>query len=78
VAKGHRGRGIAGRLLDRHLRALAGRGVHTVFLEVDEANIPARRLYSRRQFRHAGQRQGYFARSAEAAATALILRRDLA
>ena len=76
VARSHRGRGIAGRLLDIHLRTLAGLGVGTVFLEVDPDNAPARRLYARRSFQEAGQRQGYYPAQA-GAARALILRRDL-
>src|SRR5262249_37091815 len=36
VTASQRGRGLAGRLLDHHLRALAGRGARAVFLEVDE------------------------------------------
>jgi [ribosomal protein S18]-alanine N-acetyltransferase len=77
VAKAYRGKGVAGRLLDWHLRTLAGHGVQTVFLEVDAANQPARRLYSGRMFREAGARQGYYPGAAGAAATALILRREL-
>ena len=77
VAPTHRRRGLAGRLLDRHLRALAAAGVQTVVLEVDEANTAARRLYARRAFRPAGRREGYYPDGAGAGATALILRCDL-
>jgi ribosomal-protein-alanine N-acetyltransferase len=72
-----RGRGLAGRLLELHLRRLAGLGVHTVFLEVDEDNQPARRLYRRASFAEAGRRKGYYQQPGGATA-ALILRRDLA
>src|SRR5262245_65094896 len=41
VARGARGRGLARRLLDLHLRRLAGLGARAVFLEVEEDNIPA-------------------------------------
>src|SRR6202521_5100583 len=41
VAASQRGRGLAGRLLDLHLRALAGRGARAVFLEVDNDNVAA-------------------------------------
>lgn len=78
VAAGRRGRGIAGRLLDLHLRRLAGLGMRAVFLEVEEENEPARRLYRRRGFREVGQRQGYYPRPGRAPAAALVLRRDLA
>ena len=55
VASLRRGRGLAGRLLDRHLRRLVGIGARTEFLEVDEGNTPARRLYRRAGFVNAGE-----------------------
>lgn len=73
IAPARRGRGLSGPLLDFHLRNLAGRGVRTVFLEVDEDNAPARRLYSGAGFDEVGRRQGYY----ENGAMALVLRRDL-
>ena len=42
-----RGRGLSRDLLLTHLGHLAGKGVRTVFLEVEENNAPARRLYER-------------------------------
>ena len=77
VARARQGRGLARRLLDLHLRRLAGLGVRTVFLEVDDDNIPARRLYARSAFREVGRREGYYPRTAGASGSALILRRDL-
>jgi len=77
VAPSRRGRGLAGRLLDLHLRTLAGLGTRTVFLEVDDDNLPARRLYARRQFREIGQRKGYYPGPGGGGSTALVLRRDL-
>ncbi len=73
IAPARRGRGLSGPLLDFHLRTLAGRAVRTVFLEVDEHNAPARRLYARAGFAEVGRRRGYY----EGGATALVLRRDL-
>ena len=78
VAGSERGRGIAGRLLELHLRRLAGLGVGAVFLEVEAGNTPARRLYARAGFREVGQRKGYYVEPSGAAASALVLRRDLA
>jgi [ribosomal protein S18]-alanine N-acetyltransferase len=75
VATSRRGRGLARRLLDLNLRRLAGLGARTVFLEVEEANVPARRLYQRAGFRQVGRRQGYY--PAAQGAAALILRCDL-
>ncbi len=73
VAPAWRGRGLSRPLLDLHLRRLAGLGVRTVFLEVDEKNEPAGRLYRRAGFYAVGRRQGYYA----GGAAALVLRRDL-
>ena len=75
VASSRRGKGLARRLLDLHLRRLAGLGARTVFLEVDEGNVPARRLYRRAGFREVGRREGYYPVGKGSAA--LILRRDL-
>jgi [ribosomal protein S18]-alanine N-acetyltransferase len=74
IAPARRGRGLSRPLLDLHLRSLAGRGVRAVFLEVDEHNEPARRLYSRAGFHQVGRRQAYY----PGGAAALVLRRDLA
>jgi [ribosomal protein S18]-alanine N-acetyltransferase len=75
VVASRRGKGLARQLLDLHLRRLAGLGARTVFLEVDEGNQPARRLYRRAGFREVGRRPGYY--PAGQGAAALILRRDL-
>ncbi len=78
VAPARRGRGLARKLLDLHLRRLAGLGATAVFLEVDEDNAPARRLYDRARFRDVGRRPAYYARGSAPPAAALVLRRDLA
>lgn len=77
VAPRSRGTGLGRRLLDLHLRRLAGLGVRAVFLEVDAANEPALRLYDRAGFEQVGERPGYYRDSQGRAATALVLRRDL-
>jgi ribosomal-protein-alanine N-acetyltransferase len=64
-------------LLDLHLRRLAGIGVRRVFLEVDEGNIPARKLYARAGFRDVGRRETYYQDQRARSAAALVLRRDL-
>jgi len=78
VARAWRRHGLARKLLELHLRRLAGQGLRAVFLEVDENNVPARRLYARAGFREVGRRPGYYGQAAGAPATALVLRRDLA
>jgi len=65
-------------LLDLHLRRLVGLGARTVFLEVDENNMSARRLYRRMGFGDAGRRDRYYQQSSAAASAALVLRRDVA
>lgn len=77
LAPGERGRGTATMLLNKHLARLAAYGVTHVFLEVDEGNAAALKLYGRAGFREVGRRQGYY-RKPEGNASALILRRDLA
>jgi [ribosomal protein S18]-alanine N-acetyltransferase len=77
VAPARRGRGLSRRMLDLHLRRLAGLGTRTVFLEVDEDNTPARRLYARAGFREVGRREAYYQDRPGKSAAALVLRRDL-
>jgi len=73
IAPAWRRRALARPLLDLHLRRLAGLGVRSVFLEVDENNAPACRLYRRTGFHEVGRRQAYY----QGGAAALVLRRDL-
>src|ERR1700688_4307524 len=77
VAASHRGRGLSRELLLPHLGHLAGRGVRTVFLEVEENNQPARRLYQRAGFGIAGRRERYYRQSNGVQLNALLMRRDL-
>ena len=74
VAGGARGRGIGRQLLMRHLGRLAALGVTRVFLEVEESNRAALKLYARAGFREVGRREGYYAGGT---ASALTLRRDI-
>jgi ribosomal-protein-alanine N-acetyltransferase len=77
VAASHRGRGLSRDLLLTHLGHLAGRGVRTVFLEVEENNQPARRLYERAGFGVTGVRERYYRQPGGEQLNALIMRRDL-
>jgi [ribosomal protein S18]-alanine N-acetyltransferase len=77
VAQSHRGRGLSNNLLLTHLGHLAGRGVRTVFLEVEENNQPARRLYKRAGFAVAGRRERYYRQASGEPLNALLMRRDL-
>jgi ribosomal-protein-alanine N-acetyltransferase len=77
VAGTHRGRGLSGNLLLTHLGHLAGHGVRTIFLEVEENNRPARRLYERAGFSVAGRRERYYQQPGGEQLNALLMRRDL-
>ena len=65
-------------MLNLHLRRIAALGVDSVFLEVDEDNEPARRLYRRAGFQEIGRREDYYASGSASQSAALVLRRDLA
>ena len=73
----HRGRGLSRNLLLTHLGHLAGRGIRTVFLEVEENNRPARRLYDRAGFAVAGRRERYYKQQGGEQLNAVIMKRDL-
>lgn len=77
IAPGARGRGLSGELLRSHLGHLAGRGVRTVCLEVEENNDPARRLYARAGFAVVGRRERYYREAGGAELNAVMMRRDL-
>jgi [ribosomal protein S18]-alanine N-acetyltransferase len=67
--------GLGRRLLDINMRRMAGLGVRSLFLEVAQDNLAARKLYQRAGFRDVGRREAYYADRDGAAA--LILRREL-
>lgn len=72
-----RGRGLSHDLLLTHLGHLAGRGVRKVFLEVEENNRPARRLYDWAGFEVVGRRERYYQQAGGEQLNALLMRRDL-
>ena len=73
----HRGRGLSRDLLLTHLGHIAGRGVRTIFLEVEENNQPARKLYERLGFAIVGRRERYYRQAGGEQLNALLMRRDL-
>ncbi|MGY4510890.1 ribosomal protein S18-alanine N-acetyltransferase [Bradyrhizobium sp. USDA 3650] len=77
VDHAYRGRGLSRTLLMTHLGHLAGRGVRTIFLEVEENNQPARRLYERTGFMVVGRRERYYKQPSGEQLNALLMRRDL-
>ena len=72
-----RGRGLSREMLLTHLGHLAGRGVRKVFLEVEENNPPARRLYEWAGFEVVGRRERYYQQPGGEQLNALLMRRDL-
>ncbi len=60
-----------------HLGHLAGRGVRSVFLEVEENNQPAHRLYERSGFTVIGRRERYYREANGEQLNAMVMRRDL-
>jgi ribosomal-protein-alanine N-acetyltransferase len=77
IDAGQRGRGLSRNLLLTHLGHLAGHGVRTIFLEVEENNAPARRLYERAGFAVTGRRERYYRQASGEQLNALLMRRDL-
>jgi ribosomal-protein-alanine N-acetyltransferase len=77
VDANHRGRGYSHTLLANHLGHLAGFGIRRVFLEVEENNAPAVRLYERAGFRTVGRREQYYRDASGAKLNALVMQRDL-
>lgn len=77
IAPNLRGRGLAGPLVQTHLGYLAGAGIRTVFLEVEENNQPARALYARAGFSIVGRRERYYKDDSGAQLNAIVMRRDL-
>ena len=76
IDAGYRGKGLSRTLLLTHLGHLAGRGVRRIFLEVEENNHPALRLYERAGFNVVGRRDRYYRQDGEQP-NALLMRRDL-
>jgi ribosomal protein S18 acetylase RimI-like enzyme len=60
VHPNHRGHGIGNRLLQKTLAGLVANGVKRVFLEVEQANAAALKLYERHGFRSIGLLPDYY------------------
>ncbi|MBR1126329.1 ribosomal protein S18-alanine N-acetyltransferase [Bradyrhizobium lablabi] len=77
VDAAYRGKGFSNNLLMTHLGHLAGFGVRRIFLEVEENNLPARRLYEKTGFGVVGRRERYYQQPGGEQLNALLMRRDL-
>ncbi|MGD0721142.1 MAG: GNAT family N-acetyltransferase [Roseiarcus sp.] len=78
VRSAARNRGVGRALMVEIVARLVAARARAVFLEVERTNLPAIALYTRLGFREVGQRQGYYRKPDGSAATALVLRKDLA
>lgn len=77
VGRSSQGAGVGRMLLSAHLARVSAHGAGHVFLEVDEGNASALRLYRSFGFQQVGLRPGYYPRKDGSKATALVLRVDL-
>ena len=60
VSRKQRNKGIAGRLIDETIRHLQSERVGKLFLEVNEKNTAALKLYRSARFEKTGKREGYY------------------
>jgi ribosomal-protein-alanine N-acetyltransferase len=67
VSKAHRRHGEGTSLTRELMKSFAARGVHRVFLEVRESNLPAIAFYQKLGFAQVGRREGYYREPVEAA-----------
>lgn len=72
-----RGKGVGRALMDAVFADLMLSPARRMFLEVDEQNRPAIRLYEKLGFATISSRKGYYPRPDGSAATALVMARDL-
>ena len=80
TAPSERGNGVARHLVDEAVRRLQSENVISLFLEVDENNLPALSLYRKLGFHPVGQREGYYqsgVATGQKPSTALVMRLDL-
>lgn len=77
VRKRDRRAGFGKKLLQHHMARLASLGAHALFLEVEEGNTPARKLYEKRGFAEVGRRNAYYKKPDGSAASAIVMRHGL-
>lgn len=77
VSPDWQGYGIGRRLMDRLLAHAHRERIASVFLEVDEANDPARGLYRKLGFAVVGERPDYYRDQNERRSRAVVMRRDV-
>lgn len=60
VSQDYRRDGIAGTLIKAFEDRLAEKGINTVYLEVRESNLPAKKLYEKYGYKQNGLRKNYY------------------
>jgi tRNA threonylcarbamoyladenosine biosynthesis protein TsaB len=70
-------RGVGQALIDRQFTELVKQGIRNVFIEVAEANRPARALYAAVGFVEAGRRKKYYTLANGGRDDAIVMRREL-
>lgn len=74
VSQTERRRGVGAALLSKFEGECRERRVATIFLEVAETNMPARRLYEKFSYRAVGRRKGYYSQPVD---DALVMKKTL-
>ncbi|MCL6705721.1 GNAT family N-acetyltransferase [Pseudomonas sp. R2.Fl] len=69
--------GLGWRLMLAAMREAQSRGGVSMFLEVDDGNVPALGLYRKLGFEVAGKRDAYYADAEGRRSAALVMKRDL-
>ncbi|MET0943327.1 MAG: ribosomal protein S18-alanine N-acetyltransferase [Mesorhizobium sp.] len=77
VARTHRRQGLGRQLMEAVLRRLHAQRAESLFLEVDETNLPAIALYRRLGFQEVGKRPAYYQTADKRKANALVMRCSL-
>lgn len=78
VTRKWRGKGVGGALMQAARDDLRNCAVQHMVLEVETGNMPALALYRHLGFVEVGRREAYYAKPDGGAATALVMRADLA
>ncbi len=74
VSDKYRNCGVAGSLITSFEKELLNKGVNTIYLEVRESNISARRLYDKYAFVQNGLRKNYYHNPTE---NAILMKKEI-
>ena len=77
TAKSSRRTGLGERLMRRVMAHVSNEGAQSLFLEVEDTNLPAIGLYQKLGFKQVGIRKNYYGGITASGGTALVMRLDL-